>query len=31
MADGGALALVGEPGIGKTALLEHVRERAGGC
>jgi DNA-binding CsgD family transcriptional regulator len=28
---GGALALVGEPGIGKTALLEHARERADGA
>jgi DNA-binding CsgD family transcriptional regulator len=26
----GVLALVGEPGIGKTALLEHAAERAGG-
>src|SRR3954453_7880808 len=26
----GVLALVGEPGIGKTALLDHVAERAEG-
>ncbi len=26
----GVLALVGEPGIGKTALIEHAAERAGG-
>ena len=28
---GGALALVGEPGIGKSALLRAARERAGGA
>jgi DNA-binding CsgD family transcriptional regulator len=28
---GRALALVGEPGIGKSALLEHARARAGGA
>jgi ATP-dependent Clp protease ATP-binding subunit ClpA len=29
VARGGALALVGEPGIGKTVLLEQARRHAG--